>query len=69
MNNEVTRNLLYFYRIGFPDNYLESWSSLGGRFLSYVVEECGDDKLRGAFPVVWNKFLREKQLTDKLEWN
>ena len=57
-------------RIGFPDDYLKSWVELGGQFLAYVTEEGGaDDKLRGAFPVVWNKFLREKQLEDKLEWS
>ena len=58
-----------FPRIGFPDDYLKSWVELGGHFLAYVTEECGDDKLRGAFPVVWNKFLREKQLEDTFEWN
>jgi len=55
--------------IGFPDDYLKSWTELGGRFLAYVTEEYGDDKLRGAFPVVWNKFLRDKQLEDTFEWN
>ena len=58
-----------FSRIGFPDDYLKSWIELGGRFLAYVTEECRDDKLRGVFPVVWNKFLREKQLEDTFEWN
>jgi hypothetical protein len=61
--------------LGFSDEFLEKWKLLSGQFLEWLIVELEEKRLpnegnlRGAFPAVWNKFLRDKELVDVFEWS
>ncbi len=60
--------------LGFSEAYLLRWQALGSRFLAWAEKEADSNKLpnenslRGSFPGVWNRFLRENDLKDDFEW-
>ncbi|XP_063840019.1 uncharacterized protein LOC135088878 isoform X2 [Scylla paramamosain] len=56
----------------FSDKYLQSWQNLAGNFLHWLNDEIKTSKeepgkIRPAFPVIWNRFLRTTNQSDQIE--
>ncbi|XP_045128705.1 uncharacterized protein LOC123514706 [Portunus trituberculatus] len=56
----------------FSDEYLHSWQNLARNFLHWLNEEVKarkeePGKIRPAFPMIWNKFLRTTKQLDQIE--
>ena len=57
--------------IGFSDNYLNSWITLGSGFLKWLHQKVDEKKLEsisGVFPQLWKSFLQESNQTDQIPW-
>ena len=64
--------------LGFPDLFMNAWISLGNGFIKWLIEELKKSgravvsenlNVRGKFPILWKRYLEEKSLNDKIEWN
>lgn len=56
----------------FSDNYLKKWQNLAENFFYWLNEEIkaskeDPGKIRPAFPVIWNRFLRTTKHSDEIE--
>ena len=60
--------------LGFPDTYLHSWQELGTGFLHWVIIQTKakklpeDQNIRGRFPILWKRYLQDKDLSDTMDW-
>jgi hypothetical protein len=63
--------------LGFPDSFMNAWTSLGNGFIRWLIEEQKKSgrvvsenlNVRGKFPILWNRYLDEKNLKDSIDWN
>nr|XP_045625849.1 uncharacterized protein LOC123775069 isoform X2 [Procambarus clarkii] len=55
----------------FSDSYLQRWKEMGKGFLQWLSEELEKEQIavediRPKFPIIWEKFLSDKEWTDKI---
>jgi hypothetical protein len=56
---------------------MNAWTSLGNGFIRWLIEEQKKSgrvvsenlNVRGKFPILWNRYLDEKNLKDSIDWN